>query len=137
MSADVPTEAYEDIEVRASLGLPWDVLSARRARRFISEFSRAADLDQEVCDRAALLVSELVTNAVIHGRSRATLVAERPGGHLRIAVLDTDLRLPVGPGPLTLDAESGRGLRIVDALADRWGVEAVEGGKAIWFELDL
>ena len=128
---------FEDFHVRASVALPADATSAGRARRFIREFCVAADLGEDVCEKAALLVSELVTNAVVHGRSRATLVAARPNGHLRIAVLDADVHLPVGPQTLAPDSESGRGLRIVAAVADRWGVEPTDEGKAVWFEIDL
>jgi anti-sigma regulatory factor (Ser/Thr protein kinase) len=102
------------------------------------DFCNAAHLGEDHCETAALLVSELVTNAVIHGRTRATLVAERPGNVLRVSVVDADPQMP-DPGKETPeDAESGRGLRIVAAVADRWGVETLpEGGKAVWFELDL
>lgn len=130
-------EPGDDLHVRASVGLPKDPLSAGRARRFIRDFCAAAELGEELCEKAALLVSELVTNAITHGRSRATLVAERPGVCLRVAVLDTDLDLAPGAGDRGPDAESGRGLRIVAAVADRWGVEATGEGKAVWFELDL
>jgi len=129
--------AYDDFSVRASVALPANPASAAQARRFIRDFCVAADLGEETCEKAALLVSELVTNAIIHGRSRATLVAARPNGHLHVAVLDSNVQLPEGPQTATPEAESGRGLRIVSAVADRWGVEATDEGKAIWFELDL
>lgn len=129
---------FDDVDVRATIGLPASPESPRHARRFVSDFCRAADLDDEVCQTAALLVSELVTNAVVHGRSRATLTAERPPGLLRLAVEDSNPTLPaVGDAP-PLDRESGRGLQIVAALATRWGIErTADGGKAVWFELAL
>jgi anti-sigma regulatory factor (Ser/Thr protein kinase) len=129
--------AYEDFSLRATVALPAERTSARQARKFIREFCVAAELGDDVCEKAALLVSELVTNAVIHGRSRATLVAARPTGHLHVAVLDHDIRLPEGPKTVAPDSEHGRGLRIVAAVADRWGVEGTDEGKAVWFELDL
>ena len=129
--------AYRDFSVRASVALPPDPASAAQARQFIRDFCAASGLGDEVCEKAALLVSELVTNAIIHGRSRATLLAGRPGGHLHVAVLDSDPRLPVGPQTDAPAAESGRGMRIVAAVADRWGVELTDEGKAVWFEIDL
>ena len=128
--------SYDDLDLRASLGLPADPASARRARSFIRDFCTAADLGDEVCQKAALLVSELVTNAVIHGRTRATLTAERPGGCLRVSVHDDNPDLPNPKSP-TFEAESGRGIKIVATVADRWGADHEPFGKAVWFELDL
>lgn len=125
------------VEVRASLGLPSEPQSARSARRFIKDFCNAAQLDDEVCETASLLTSELVTNAVRYGGSHAVLEARMPGGFLRVAVRDANPDLPaVGTSP-DLTAEGGRGVLLVSTLADRWGVEAVAGGKAVWFELDV
>jgi len=127
---------YDDMALRASIGLPAEPASAAQARRFIRDFCDAAGLSDETCAKASLLVSELVTNAVIHGRTRATLTAERPGGCLRVAVVDANPQLPESPAA-TLEAESGRGIRIVAALADRWGVDGEADGKTVWFELEL
>ena len=126
------------LDVRVSLGVPRDPTSARRARRFISDFCNAADLGEEVCQLAALLVSELVTNAVRYGGSRAVLEAHLPGGCLRVSVADDNPDLPVVGSQPDLTAESGRGVMLVSTLASRWGVERLEsGGKAVWFELEL
>jgi anti-sigma regulatory factor (Ser/Thr protein kinase) len=120
----------------ASLHLPDDPVSVGRARQFIREFCQAAGLSEENCQTAALLVSELVTNAIIHGRTSAQIDAHRPGAKLRVSVRDDNPDLPpVGNRP-PLTAESGRGLTIVSMLASRWGIEARGKGKAIWFELD-
>ena len=91
-----------------------------------------------MCATASLLVSELVANAVLHGGSQAELDAQMPEGRLRVAVTDDNPNLPkVGDSP-DFTAETGRGLILVSALADRWGVErAPSGGKAVWFELDV
>jgi anti-sigma regulatory factor (Ser/Thr protein kinase) len=127
----------EGLDVAARIRLPSLPESASRARRFITDFCQAAKLPADMCHTAALLVSELVTNAVIHGRTSATIEVHQPPGTLRVAVRDDNPVLPpVGELP-SLTAESGRGLTIVSVLADNWGIEAVEGGKAVWFELDL
>ncbi|MER8188035.1 ATP-binding protein [Kitasatospora sp. NPDC094015] len=89
----------------------------------------------ELADTAELLTSELVTNALVHtGKGAvldAVLTAEQ---RLRIEVLDGTTRLP-GRRPPTEWATSGRGLLLVEALADDWGVQLRGDGKVTWFEL--
>ncbi|MGW0879939.1 ATP-binding protein [Streptomyces sp. NPDC002671] len=90
---------------------------------------------------AAQVVAELASNAVRHGRVRGRdfrLGLElRDDGTLRIAVTDArGDRVPRLPDPVTEDAEGGRGLLIVAAYSDRWGVEeAPAGAKTVWAEL--
>jgi anti-sigma regulatory factor (Ser/Thr protein kinase) len=89
-------------------------------------------------DTALLLISELVTNAVLHagtGGMGLELHLEIQGTLLRMEVHDADLRGPEPRVPSALD-ESGFGLVIVDALADKWGVRETAAGKAVWAELD-
>ena len=127
----------ERLAVTASLHLSADPTSAAKARMFIAEFCGAAHLPAHVCETAALCVSELVTNAIMHGRTAATIEAHRPGDHLRVTVHDDNPQLPpVGNHP-QLSSESGRGLQIVSLLADDWGVERGDEGKAVWFTLHL
>src|SRR4051794_22601067 len=123
------------LDAAAALYLPPEPESASRARRFISELCRATRLSAEICETAALLVSELVTNAIIHGKTSATIEVHRPPDRLRVSVRDDNPVLPaIGDHP-KLTAESGRGMQIVSVLADAWGVEKLGSGKAIWFEL--
>ena len=129
---------HEPVEVRASVALSAVPESAATARRFISDICNAAQLGENTCATAALLVSELVTNAIRYGGSRAVLEALAPGGMLRVAVRDDNPALPVVGHHPDLTAESGRGLLLVSTLADNWGVESSEGGgKAVWFELGI
>ncbi len=95
---------------------------------------------------AAHIVAELAANAVLHGRVQGRdfrlSLAIHQEALLRIEVTDTRAdRLPPGPGALAVtggDAESGRGLLIVEALADRWGVDLGPlPRKTVWAELDL
>ena len=124
-----------ELDVEAQLRLPPSPHAASLARKFISDFCTAAELPAATCQDAALLVSELVTNAVIHGRTTATVEVHRPADTLRVTVRDDNPQLPaVGDSP-DLNAESGRGLLIVSKTAHRWGIEAGDGGKKIWFEL--
>lgn len=129
---------HGELGLRASLGIRSDPSSARLARRFIADFCSAARLGEDVCQVAALLTSELVTNAIRYGGSRAVLEAQMPGGVLRVTVADENPDLPeVGDAP-PLTAEGGRGVLLVSTLAARWGVEKLPtGGKAVWFELDV
>ena len=97
-------------------------------------------------ESAAHIVAELAANATVHGRVpgrdfRLDLVVRRDA-FLRIEVTDTrSERLPLAPGATTVpaaDAETRRGLLIVEALADRWGVTlGPVPRKTIWAELDL
>jgi hypothetical protein len=97
-------------------------------------------------DDAQVIVSELVTNAVMVGPgpvrdpSGLTLVAVQvrvQGGALVIEVWDRDPKLPA-PRAAGDDAESGRGLHLVEAFSSRWGVwEAETGGKVVWADLDM
>jgi anti-sigma regulatory factor (Ser/Thr protein kinase) len=128
----------EPVEVRASLTLSAVPQSAGAARRFIADICNAAQLGEDDCSLAALLTSELVTNAIRHGGSRAVIDAHAPGGVLRVSVRDDNPALPVVGLRPDLTAESGRGLHLVEALATRWGVEeSGNDGKAVWFEIDL
>lgn len=134
---DARADADRGLDVTARLQLPAQLTAAARARAFIRDFCRASALPEQVCQTAALLVSELVTNAVVHGRSAATLEIHPPADTLRVSVHDHSPAMPaVGERP-PLSAESGRGLVIVSMLAARWGVEATLDGKAIWFELPI
>ncbi len=85
-----------------------------------------------------LLTSELVTNAVVHGLGPVQLMLIDDGLRLRVEVSDAETEsLPLAPRwPGQMDA-SGRGLLIVDRLADRWGTRPrrTPPGKIVWFEL--
>jgi anti-sigma regulatory factor (Ser/Thr protein kinase) len=82
-----------------------------------------------------LLVSELATNAVRHANGNRFSVEFDADGLLLVAVCDSSTRTPK-PRRATAQAEDGRGLAIVDALADRWGAEVYLGGKCVWFQLE-
>jgi anti-sigma regulatory factor (Ser/Thr protein kinase) len=89
-------------------------------------------------DTAVLLVSELVSNAVLHARhdgSELTLRIADAGTWLRIEVSDGDPRPPRPQSPVALD-ESGFGLVLVESLAAKWGVDQDTTGKTVWIELD-
>ncbi|WP_461007257.1 ATP-binding SpoIIE family protein phosphatase [Streptomyces capparidis] len=92
----------------------------------------------ELVDTAELLVSEVLTNVLVHTDSDALLCAELTGppgrSRLRVEIVDSGDQLPHRRTPGEL-ASSGRGLLLLDALADAWGVEPSGTGKTTWFEL--
>ncbi|MFJ6855454.1 ATP-binding protein [Streptomyces sp. NPDC091271] len=93
-------------------------------------------------ESAAQIVAELATNATVHGRVSGRdfqlSLAVHDDKLLRIAVTDTRGERPPPPAPPADYAESGRGLLIVEALSDRWGVDVGPvPRKTVWAELDL
>ncbi|OKK02497.1 phosphatase [Streptomyces sp. CB03234] len=94
--------------------------------------------DAEQVDSAVLMVSEMVTNVLVHTDGDALLVAEARGDHgkrrLRVEVADASDELPHRRRPGEM-ASSGRGLILMEMLAHEWGVDPRGEGKSIWFEL--
>lgn len=84
---------------------------------------------------AELLASELVTNALLHTDDDAVLTAVVDPGGLRVEVRDFVARRPEPHTPVTDDDTHGRGLLLVQSLADTWGVRSHGVGKSVWFEL--
>src|SRR6185437_2553275 len=117
-----PSGAHSSRQLRMTLpAVSHSVRLSRHATRAALTAWQLAHVDEA----AALLVSELVTNAVLH--------AERTW--LRIEVQDADRHWPEPRIPGRHD-ESGFGFILVDALASNWGVRETEAGKAVWAELD-
>lgn len=108
--------------------------SPSQARRFVTGALAAWGCADQVCD-AALIATELATNAVLHTRTDFTVVlSRRPRGQIRIAVRDTSSLRPRPRHAGPLDG-SGRGLGLVEALAAGWGADLVPGGKVVWADL--
>jgi two-component sensor histidine kinase len=107
--------------------------SVPAARRYVATRLEAARFGGNA-DTVLLLTSELATNAVRHAATPFWVDVEVDGDQATVSVVDDDgSHLPV-PGTPTLDATNGRGLRIVDDLAARWGHRpAREHGKSVWF----
>lgn len=101
------------------------------ARRFVRQALR--DQPVEIIDAAELLTSELATNSVRHAQTDFEL-AVRARGQIRIEVRDTGRGQPRLLSPSLRDS-TGRGLLIVDSMADAWGVVPVARGKIVWFTL--
>ncbi|OQR59473.1 hypothetical protein B6E66_35095 [Streptomyces maremycinicus] len=86
-------------------------------------------------ETAELLTSELVTNALVHTDDDAVLTATLSPSGLRVEVRDSAAHGPRPRVPSADEATHGRGLVLVESLADTWGVRAQGGGKVVWFEL--
>lgn len=118
----------------AVIELPPRLQSAEAARRFVHD--RCADWGcSEMVDAATLIVSELVTNAILHAATPAELRAQWADGVLRLEVLDHAEGSPPDPRIAAPDDENGRGLLLVDALSTAWGVESTDDGKLVWAEV--
>lgn len=87
-----------------------------------------------VIEDVLLLVSELVTNSVLHARTETSVSATVRSGRVSVAIGDGDPRHAPVLADRGLGATSGRGLLLVDALASAWGVEVAEHTKVVWFE---
>ncbi|MFF9977939.1 ATP-binding protein [Streptomyces erythrochromogenes] len=109
--------------------------SAAAARRLLRTACAAWELD-DLAEDGALIVSELVANAVRHARRECIrVVVDRPGAAcIRIGVVDFCKVLPVGGTPGS-EEECGRGLVLVAALAGCWGADPLPWGKRVWAEL--
>lgn len=109
-----------------------EVPEARRAlRELLRQWGRPGS-----SEIAELLTSELVTNALVHTDRDAVLTATVSPRGLRVEVRDFVGRRPRLCAPVADEGTHGRGLVLVDSLADAWGVRAHGVGKAVWFELN-
>jgi anti-sigma regulatory factor (Ser/Thr protein kinase) len=98
-----------------------------------------ARYDQETADTATLLVSELVTNAVVYGTGPSpSLTVDQVGnGVLHVAVRDSSRDVPQrSPDVPDTDRAGGRGLFLIESFATAWGWEPLGSGKRVWFELE-
>jgi anti-sigma regulatory factor (Ser/Thr protein kinase) len=109
--------------------------SVQLARRLVGDLLAVWGAAQST-DDAALLVTELVTNVVDHvgGEESFRLEVTLADQWLRIGVVDGSAVRPV-VREMSTERLRGRGMQLVAALADHWGVEDHEGGKRVWFEL--
>ena len=129
------------------LPLPADPTSVGVARRYFGSVTAAAGVPEDVRRAGALAVSELVTNALLHGGEPITLRVTPLSRTVRVAVSDGSSRPPT-PNPRDRSRpiggnrrsdDHGRGLAIVESIADRWGCSpAVQSsGKTVWCDLSV
>ncbi|GAA3372856.1 hypothetical protein GCM10020367_30330 [Streptomyces sannanensis] len=119
----------------ATTHLPAVPTAVREGRTYLGKVLASWDCAQ-AADDARLLVSEVITNAVQHACGPLGLHMRRTPTELTVEISDCSTRLPQ-PRLATADEESGRGLVLVDTLADSWGVRPTDEGKTTWFTLRL
>ncbi|MGP4000726.1 SpoIIE family protein phosphatase [Streptomyces sp. 8N706] len=104
------------------------------ARRFTGRKLRTWGLE-EAADVALLVVSELVTNALIHTQGAVRLDLTLGVDRLRVAVTDSSPRAPAKPVIVDWESTGGRGILLVEAMSSTWGSVPVSGGKQVWSEI--
>ncbi|WP_329521370.1 ATP-binding protein [Spirillospora sp. NBC_01491] len=117
-----------------------------RARKWIADVVAARiahplSIAADAVDDLLLCASEVITNAVLHGDGAITIVLVRRPNSVRVEVIDAGTASAEGLShvrdDVPLDATSGRGLMIVEALADTWGTRADDAGRTVWFEVEF
>ncbi|MET8449534.1 SpoIIE family protein phosphatase [Streptomyces sp. NPDC005209] len=116
----------------------WRVPEAvRHARRFTRRTLRAWEVAPEEMDAVLLVVSELVTNALVHTDGQVRMDLTLVNHRFRVAVTDASPRSPVKPTSIGWEATGGRGILLVEAMSTAWGTLPVSGGKQVWADLAL
>ncbi|WP_241672311.1 ATP-binding protein [Streptomyces sp. IB2014 016-6] len=118
--------------------LPGAPESVGRARAFVSSALATWGLDDDLVGCGEVIVSELLTNVVDHTKTPLTkvVIERRVDCSVRIGVSDRSRVVPCMRAA-TDDGESGRGLRLVDALSSRWGYRRNRWGKVTWAEIKV
>jgi anti-sigma regulatory factor (Ser/Thr protein kinase) len=134
MATPVEPDVFAD-DQRRVLRLPPNRNRLKAARRFVCE--SLAQWGATPPEEAALLTSELVTNAIIHAGGEVEVRLRRDGTRALVEVHDHSAE-PPKVLPLDRHRRGGNGMRIVDALARDWGVTQInDDGKIVWFEVPL
>lgn len=122
-----------------SVIVPHEPASASLARRELRDDLRAHRVPEHLVDAAALVLSELIGNAVRHGLALPSgqLLArwDCTAGSLRIEVVDGGSGPAGSVSPASDEAEGGRGLALVDLLSEKWGSAPADPGTAVWADL--
>jgi anti-sigma regulatory factor (Ser/Thr protein kinase) len=112
--------------------------SVGRARQFLTQELAGRGVPDDTVDIVRLALSELVTNAIVHASTDLVVTVVWEPDEVWVGVTDQERRLPAPREPAA-DAVGGRGLAIVAAVANDWGVDEQPGGpgKTVWFEVRL
>lgn len=119
---------------RAELSMLPDPTAPAHARQWLRDMLGGFGPPRELLDDTLIVVDELVSNSVVHAATPIVVTLEYSAGVCRCAVTD---RCASGPLPRLLERAdgSGRGLRIVNAIASAWGVERSDAGTTVWVEV--
>ncbi len=128
------SSALDSVPFERDWHFPAEVTTVSEARRLAITALRARGLSGATLDDTEVTIAELVANAVQHGRSPFTVRVRLDGKRVRVEVADETSAAPV-IRVLDQDATSGRGLHLLNALTDRWGVDGAPRGKVVWTEL--
>ena len=124
-----------EIEREALVHLTPDASSLRAGRRFVAETLQDWQVDEAFIEPVILVANELVANAIVHARSAPVLSLAETGADLTVRVADNSPSEPV-PRAATTSEAGGRGLLMVEALADHWGFDAHSSGKVVWVRFE-
>ncbi|WP_406726356.1 ATP-binding protein [Streptomyces sp. GD-15H] len=121
----------------SSLHVPSDVSSVPSARRRVVAIVRDWDLPlaEDTVETLELLAGEVIANAVVHTGQGCQVTVSWDGTRVRLEAEDAEGGLLPQRASADLDEESGRGLQLVDGLAQAWGTRPTTDGKVVWFEV--
>jgi anti-sigma regulatory factor (Ser/Thr protein kinase) len=119
------------VDTSGTVPLPYGAAAPGAGRRLVRERLAGWGLDALV-DPVLLLVSEAVTNAVLHTSGPVALGVDRRGSGVLVRVVDASAVLPARRRP-SATATTGRGVALLDDLSDEWGAHRLEVGKVVWF----
>jgi anti-sigma regulatory factor (Ser/Thr protein kinase) len=120
-----------EIAREALVQLTPDASSLSEGRRFVARTLRDWRVNEAHIEPVTLVANELLANAIVHAQSAPVLSLVETGPDLTLRVADDSPSRPVARVAEPEDA-GGRGLMLVEALADRWGFEPSESGKVVW-----
>jgi serine phosphatase RsbU (regulator of sigma subunit)/anti-sigma regulatory factor (Ser/Thr protein kinase) len=120
----------------AGLSIDDNVRAVHQARSFTRATLGEWSLPESLLRDAILLVSEMVTNAIVHGRAPIQLRLRQAREHLLVEVDDTATAVPRKLRPTSSDIH-GRGLQLIAMMADEWGTRPIHDGKSVWCALEL
>ena len=122
------------MDLDARMTLSGDLRSPTEARRFVAR-TLTPLLGREDVETAMLVTSELVTNAALHAGTECEITLEGGPGALVIRVSDFDRRTQLRRQSFGDEMSTGRGLRLLEVLCRKWGIDPDPRGKTVWCEL--
>ena len=90
----------------------------------------------DLAGAACIVITEMVNNVVAHAHTPMVVLLARRDGALSVAVRDESAIVPKFTGPVAPTSYGGRGLLLIDSVADSWGTLPLDGGKVVWALLD-